>query len=122
MQITVIRNKMKRTNSRIIKLPSIVETDGELATGLSPEEIEELNARSYDYGRRTANPTLDEYVIEPFSTAFKEIVFTEAVREAGLDSEGVLKGRYLTDDFLMVENLLLVHILLLVRQMKLFYH
>lgn len=98
--LEVWRIKMKRTNSRIIKLPSIVETGGELATGLSPEEVEELNARSFDYGRRTANPTLDDYVIEPFSTAFKEKAFTEAVREVGLDSEGILNGRYSTDRLL----------------------
>jgi hypothetical protein len=91
---------MKRTNSRIIKLPSIVKAGGELATGLSPEEVEELNARSFDYGRRTAIPTLDDYVIEPFSTAFEERVFTEAVREVGLDSEGILNRRYSTDHLL----------------------
>ncbi|MBU1201770.1 MAG: hypothetical protein KKF46_01200 [Nanoarchaeota archaeon] len=91
---------MKRTNSRIIKLPLIVEAGGELATGLSSEEVEELNARSYDYGRRTANPTLDDYVIEPFSIAFKERAFAEAVREVGLDSEGILNGRYSTDRLL----------------------
>jgi len=83
---------MKRTNSRLIKLPSIVEVGGELATGLSPEGVEELNARSYDYGRRTANPTLDDYVIEPFSSAFKERAFTEAVKVVGLDPEGILNG------------------------------
>lgn len=91
---------MKRTNSRIIKLPSIVEAGRELATGLSPEKVEELNARSYDYGRRTAIPTLDDYVIEPLSTTFKKRAFAEAVKEVGLDSEGTLKGRYSTDQLL----------------------
>jgi len=33
---------MKRTNSRIIKLPLIVEAGGELATGLSPEDLRRL--------------------------------------------------------------------------------
>ncbi len=84
----------------MIKLPSIVETGGALATGLSSEEVEELDARSFDYGRRTAKPTLDEYVIGPFSTALKEEAFTEAVREVGLDSEGILKGAYSTDNLL----------------------
>ena len=91
---------MKRTNSRIIKLPTIVEAGGEFAAGLSPEGVEELNARSYDYGRRTAVPTIDDYVIEPFSIAFKKRAFDEAVKEVGLDSDGILKGRYSTDQLL----------------------
>jgi len=33
------RDKMKRINSRVIKLPLIVEAGGELATGLSPEDL-----------------------------------------------------------------------------------
>lgn len=85
---------MQRTNSRIIKLPLIVEASGDLAVGLNRAQIEELNARSNDYGRRTAIPTLDDYVIDPFSTAFKERVFNEAVKVVGLDSNGILNGRH----------------------------
>jgi hypothetical protein len=82
---------MKRTNSRVIKLPSIVELGEELAAGLDPEEE---NARSYDYVRRTAIPTLRDYIIDPFSTAFKERAFNEAVGRVGLNSDGILNKRY----------------------------
>ncbi|MCK4336116.1 MAG: hypothetical protein KAW40_05345 [Candidatus Aenigmarchaeota archaeon] len=88
---------MKRTHSRIIKLPSIIEVGGELATGLNEDEVEELNVRSYDYGRRTAIPTLNDYIIEPFGTTFRERAFWKAVKKVGLDSEGILNDRYPID-------------------------
>lgn len=89
---------MKRTNSRIIKLPSIIKVGGKFAKDLSKDEIEELNARSYDYGKRTAIPTLYDYVIEPFNTTFKERVFTEAVKKVGLNPNGILNDNYSIDE------------------------
>ncbi len=85
------RVKMRRTNSRVIRLPVMAESGRGAAAGLKEEEADELNARSYDYARRTAVPTLDDYIIAPFSSAFKDSAFAEAVNEAGLNDNGILK-------------------------------
>lgn len=91
---------MQRTNPRLISLPVIVDKGHKLAIGLSQSQIEELNARSVDYGRRTAVPTLDDYVLEPFSTTFKERVFAEAVKTVGLNPEGILNDKHSIDELI----------------------
>lgn len=85
---------MKRTNSRIIKLPVLLKPDSELASSAITEEIEEENIRSYFYGKDTGNPTLDEFPIESFRSAIKEECFEKAVQEVGLDSNGLLKESF----------------------------
>ncbi|MFH1916976.1 MAG: hypothetical protein ABIJ21_06975 [Nanoarchaeota archaeon] len=72
---------MKRTDSRIVQAP-VFGTD------------EEENLRGYDYARRTAMPTLEEYVLAPFEGALKDAAFQKARETVGVDGEGVLLGRH----------------------------
>jgi len=71
---------MRKTESRNIILPVLVDFNNV-----------ELNAKLYDYARRTAVLTLEEYVIEPFKNTLKERAFENAKREVGLNSRGILK-------------------------------
>ena len=78
---------MKRTNVRILRVPRFLETSDDQT---SPDDIDEVNARSYDYARRTAMPTLDEYILSPFNTALKERAFAAAEEDVGRTLEGIL--------------------------------
>lgn len=85
---------MKRTNSTLIRLPRLSEEKEKDVAGLSKDGIEERNLRSYNYGKRTAIPTLQDYILSPFNTTFKELALAEAIEKCGLDSEGILKDRH----------------------------
>ncbi len=86
--------RMKRTNYRTIRLPAFAIPFSGLFSNLNDERREEVNIKSYDYGRRTAIPTLNDYIIEVFKPAFRDITFHEAVIEVGLNSNKLLKGPY----------------------------
>jgi len=73
---------MEITHKRKIQVPQL-RTDGSDAS-------EEYNARAFNWVRRTASPTLDEYVLNPFETAMKDAVLKEAHR-----SEKSSEGDYL---------------------------
>lgn len=84
------KTQMKRTESRLIRLPALqVETPG-LGRGL----VQEINVRLYEYSRRTAKPTLSDNVIKPFDTAFKKKVFEKAKEEVGVDPEGIIREKF----------------------------
>lgn len=90
---------MKRTESKLIKLPSILEP--KKATGLSKEKVdkikektEETNLRSYNFGKRTAILLLEKYPINSFGNSLKEMVFQKAIEEVGIDSDGYLNGSF----------------------------
>ena len=72
---------MKKTNNRTIHLPMI---------GLD----EETNARSLDYARRTARPTLEQYIMEPFSGAWSDRLYAKAEQKGGVDEGGILQDQY----------------------------
>lgn len=69
---------MKKTSSIIVKLPEI-------------KKDEEIDAKSYDYARRTVQPLLKQVIINPFETALKERLFDEAIQAEGKNSEGIIK-------------------------------
>lgn len=75
---------MNITTTRKIRTPQL-HTDGSDAS-------EELNARMYNWVKRTAVPTLDEYVLDPFETALKE----DAMKHA-LEKEGLKEGEWLRE-------------------------
>lgn len=77
---------MKRTNTRNIYVPQLL-TDG-------TDAAEEHNARVYNWVKRTALPTLDEYVISPFETVMKEEVMTAAIEAEELGEGAWLRGRH----------------------------
>ena len=83
---------MQRTNTRLIKLPTL------LVAGQNYNEdsdsAEELNVKAMDYVRRTAISTLDDFVITPFSDALKNKTFEEAKQNVGVDAHGILNSRY----------------------------
>ena len=55
---------------------------------------EEYNARAFNWVRRTASPTLDEYVLTPFETAMKDAVLKEAHRSEKSSDADYLQGRH----------------------------
>jgi len=83
---------MKRTESRLIKLPSILKP--KKVAGLSKEKTDETNLRSYNFGKRTAIPLLEKYPINSLANALKDMVFQKAIEEVGLDSDGYLDGSF----------------------------
>src|SRR3989344_3317378 len=80
---------MKVTNTRKI-IQTQLKTDGTDAS-------EELNARTYNWVKRTAIPTLDEYIIEPFETSLKEITMKMASEKEGLKEGEWLRERYVKE-------------------------
>jgi len=74
---------MKRLLTRKVVVPQ-VEIDA--------MKNEEALVRARDYVLRTAIPTLDQYVLEPFAGAVKEKVFRKAKQEHGLNQQGILNG------------------------------
>ena len=98
---------MQRTNTRLIKLPSLL-IPAVNYTGDS-DSAEELNVKAYDYVRRTAVPTLEDYVITTFGDALKEKTFNEAVQKYGVDAKGILicgsSSTFLMQSFLIVSKL-----------------
>src|SRR3989338_1870018 len=89
---------MQRTNTRLIKLPSLL-IPAVNYTGDS-DSAEELNVKAYDYVRRTAVPTLEDYVITTFGDALKEKTFNEAVQKYGVDAKGILLSRHVTEEII----------------------
>lgn len=89
---------MQRTNTRLIKLPTLLVA-GQNYNG-DNDSAEEMNVKAYDYVRRTAVPTLEDYVITPFGDAFKDKTFKEAVQKYGVDAEGILLGRHVTEEII----------------------
>ena len=88
---------MKRTASRLIALPVLVDEAHELARGKTKEEREEPNASSINYARSTALPVLDDNVLTPFSDNLKETAFREALSVVGVElkkGRALLKARY----------------------------
>lgn len=77
---------MKRTNTRTIYVPQLL-TDGS-------DAAEEQNARVYNWVKRTASPTLDEYVINPFETAMKDTIMAQASTAENLREGAWLRGRH----------------------------
>jgi hypothetical protein len=77
---------MKRTNQRIIRLPSFTTLD-------------EQNVRSCSYIKSTAEPTLTDNILAPFSNTLKEKGFQEAVQEIGIDKDGLLLGQLISEQF-----------------------
>ncbi len=75
---------MKRTHTRTIRVPQLL-TDGSDAS-------EERNALVYNWVKRTALPTLDDYIVTPFETVIKEAVFAEACA-----AENISDGQFLAD-------------------------
>jgi len=78
---------MKRTTFRDVRLPIM-------------HGSEEVDLRAYSYGKTTAIPHLELFVIEPFGTALKEKAFNDAVKAVGLDENGLLKASYSTEQLL----------------------
>lgn len=72
---------MKRINSKKLWLPRMAGDD-------------EVDVRSYDYARRTVNPTLDDYVIGPFTGALKDAALNAASKEVGVDEDNVVVDEF----------------------------
>ncbi|MBT4824705.1 hypothetical protein HN695_07940 [Candidatus Woesearchaeota archaeon] len=83
---------MKRTNTRLIKLPTLLDKTN--TSGLSDTDIAEFNLRAFDYVRRTAVPTLNDYGINSFKNAVIDNDFELAKQIAGVDTDGILIGGY----------------------------
>ena len=70
---------MRRTNMRTIQL--------ELLVPFGTIENRERNARTYDYTRRGALRTLDDFIIAPF----QETLFDALSKEAQVDAKGIVQ-------------------------------
>jgi len=73
--------EMKRTNSKLILLPRILKS-------------REENVKGYDYATKTTIPTLDDYIIKIFKSAFLAEAWTKGSLEVGLDSGLNLKEKF----------------------------
>ncbi len=83
---------LKKTQSTTVKLPTLFVAGMEPQKGNTKDDFEELNLLSYAYAKRSAIPTLDDYIITPFDDTFKGNVYDEAVKLFGLDRSKILKG------------------------------
>lgn len=89
---------MRRTDSRIVRLPRLYRIGQVDVVGLDKEQVGELNVRSYDYGNRSAIPTLEFYIVGPFTDTLKTKAYLKAVEEVGLDEEGIIRDRYSAEE------------------------
>tara|TARA_Y100000310_G_C20677487_1_gene813930 strand:- start:1317 stop:2516 length:1200 start_codon:yes stop_codon:yes gene_type:complete len=81
---------MKQVDKRDVRLP-ILYVDGEdHPSGVTAEEAPEVDLMSYVYSRRVAVPTLDEYVIGPFSNDRRADIMEVARETVGFDEQGIL--------------------------------